>query len=136
MAGIEELKTALIEFNNEFLGPSLKPFEPSELYDIDRDWPKQWPNADSPGVYFFLSSELDVLWIGKASNKNLIGSRIGTFLSADSKKPWRRENDPIPEAQYIASIPIPKEHAFMAPALKEFLITRLQPSRNKIGTGN
>ena len=78
-----------------------------------------------PGCYAVFSQNGDLLYIGKASNTNMIGDRLVRFRYKGVS--WA--NPPA----LVRLITVGE--AFEAPSLEEFLINRLQPSYNKHGLG-
>ncbi len=136
MPNFSDLQTALAEFNDKYRGPTVPRLELGQPYHIEKDYPTKWPDADSAGVYGFLDAAMNVLYIGKASLDNDIGSRIGTHLASDPSKPWGRKDILAEQAAYLITIPVPKGHRYVAPALEEWLIDQLQPPHNAIGRRN
>ena len=96
-------------------------------------WPQDdYPGHRGPGVYLILDAQAHVLYIGKASARNTIGSRLAEYFGYDSQKrcqfklsSWKW----VPE--YVATISIEPELHFEAPAVEEFLIARLRPPVNQ-----
>ena len=130
MASFIDLKSAISELNDNFRRPGLPALEFSlPLYDLKSDWTKTYPNADGPGVYVLLDGNQVVVYVGKASFSATIGSRLGNHIVRDSNGEPCVSNPAWESAhiRYISTIGLPIVHAFEAPAIEEFLITRLQP---------
>lgn len=53
MSELDDLGRAVEKFNAKYRGPAVEPPKPSDPYDIDRDHPRRWPHAESPGVHTF-----------------------------------------------------------------------------------
>ncbi len=108
-------------------------FKISERFDIERDLTAYYPNSNSAGCYAVYTGSGELLYIGKASNKHVMGFRLGNIwkLNADktayiTKKDW---GDKTP--QIIQTIPV--NEPYEASSLEEFLILKLQPPCNTIG---
>ncbi len=138
MITLEMLQQALDVFNRDFPRPGMdKVLLSLPFYDLQVDWPKQFPNAESPGVYFLFDDQQLLVYVGKASFSNLIGYRLGARVVYDEQR--RARLVPRWEAakvRYIATIALPAEHAFEAAAIEEYLVTTLEPCPvlNKIGS--
>ena len=94
-------------------------FEPSPLYDLQRDWhDKEFPNSRGPGCYIFYAENGDVLYIGKASFRHSLGSRIVSYFRGGKPKDnWSRGGP-----RYLQTVPVAE--AWQAPSLEEFLTAR------------
>ena len=105
MPKLEDLKSEINIYASKYRNPNLKPFNESGLYDLFPDnnerhpsvvseWPEPFPNLNEAGVYAFLSEELEVLYIGKASMNHGLGYRLGSYCSygvnrtCKLKHPW------------------------------------------------
>jgi hypothetical protein len=131
MQGLKELKAVLDEFNKNYPRPNMPELEISEVYDLDTDWTNSYPNASLPGIYVIFDEEGCLLYIGKASRKNVIGRRLSAYFGHDDKGGWKLhkpdEWKSYGKLKYIITIPLPVDRAFEAPAIEEYLITRLKP---------
>jgi len=132
----EKILPYLLEFR-EMIGykkelPISEPYEPY----IEQN-KKQYPNADSPGVYIFYSESAGLLYIGKCSTD--LGFRIWSHLQKPGKP-----SEPYPNAEKwvkdhqkenlkFVTIPFIREHYFLASALEEYLIDKCKPKANAIG---
>lgn len=79
------------------------------------------------GVYLFFDKEEKLIYVGKASTSNWFDKRVWTH--EDQAKFQSRP------ARWIDFIPFEEGLEFLAPALEEFLIGRLNPVpvHNKVG---
>ena len=127
MSSLQEIKNALAEFHKYL--PLLPNLYPEGPWNIPSDWDKKsFPNAELPGVYFFLNAAGNLIYIGKASAG--LGQRLGNGYIGQGGK----IKDPkVAEASQLYTIALPKELFFIAPALEEFLIFKLDPKGNTIG---
>jgi hypothetical protein len=132
---------ALLEYSRSFHRQDLDALELSELYDLHPDpknprapsWPAPFPNSDRAGVYMFFDDKLNLLYVGKASMNNNLGNRVGAYFKyADDKTCLTRHEWSAP-LKYVATIAVPDNATFEAPALEEYLITRLNPPDNTHG---
>jgi hypothetical protein len=81
---------------------------------------------DSAGVYIIYADDGALLYIGKASTNNWIDKRAWSHEDPEHRIRGVRR-------RWIYAIPLPEEQAFLAPALEEFLISRLNPPANRVG---
>ncbi len=130
---IDALTGALMEFNGRYARPGIGPLYLSEPCGLDEHWSEEyWPYSTLPGVYVVYDDHNKLIYIGKASLDATLGSRLGAHFSRSSDG----SAEPPPGwkgAKYVRTIPLPHEHAFEAPAIEEFLITRLEARENKLG---
>lgn len=120
---IEDVRSCLKELNEKYPRPGMEPLLLSDLCEVT-DSSLPWPNAGNPGVYALFDANHELLYIGKASCNRAIGHRLGVhFSKAGVAKSTAFEN-----VRYEATIPVPTDRAFEAPAVEEFLIARLNPS--------
>jgi hypothetical protein len=97
-------------------------------------WPGRWPEADKPGVYLFFDPMLELLYVGKASWGSSIGARLSTYGGyGPDKKGFVLKDTWEGDPRYVAVIWMTGDYRFEAPALEEFLVTRLRPIDNTIG---
>lgn len=115
------LVAVLAEFRT-FLAPHVPPFhvENCSLEDGSRN-----PKLNWPGVYVMYGHGEAFKYVGVASKNNCIDKRVWTHE--------RGECDPERLSTGTNIIPFEREFAFLAPALEEFLIRRLQPVANTHG---
>ena len=84
MPKLDDLKLKIKNYERKYRHPDLDPFKDSGLYDlfphdnkkstnVESKWPDRWPHLDETGIYVFLSEDLEVLYIGKASMNHGIG---------------------------------------------------------------
>jgi len=99
-------------------------------HDIKRNQSHSWTNGDRPGVYIFLDSNENLLYIGKASSGRDLKARLrGYFYRNGVHKNKKHGAD---KTQYVGLLALPEDHGFEAPAIEEWLIEHLQPNENKI----
>ncbi len=131
MKGLEELRAALDQFNKKYPRPNMPELKVSDLYDLDKDWAKSYPNATLPGIYVFFDKNKNLLYIGKVSRKNVLGQRLSTYFGHDDKNGWKlhepHEWESYGYPRYIVTIPLPADRSFEAPAIEEYLIAKLNP---------
>jgi hypothetical protein len=135
---LAKLTEALDAFNKEHRHPTKTALQLSALYDLfphslsDLGWPAMWPGADDCGVYVFMDATQEVLYVGKASMSNSIGSRLGGYFRyAEDGKSCRVRHDWT--LRYVAVISVPPQLSFEAAALEEFLIREVSPRHNTLG---
>jgi len=147
MAHYSDLKKVLAKYCRTYRNPKLPSLRLSGLYalfpkkyktrpkDVIGCWPDDdWPNGDKAGVYIFLDSKLNVLYIGKAS---LLRDRLGVYFRYSDDDLYRcripDEHGWTVKPQFVVTIGIPKRTAFESSGVEEYLINHLQPSQNTIG---
>jgi GIY-YIG catalytic domain len=128
METLQEIKNALDDFLKYV--PALSQLSPEGPWFMPIDWDKKvsFPNAELPGVYFFQNNEGNLIYIGKASNG--LGERIGSGYIGQGGK---IKDSKIADASQLYTIGLPKDLFFIAPAIEEFLIFKLDPKGNTIG---
>lgn len=124
----DELKIKIDHFNNEYPRPNLS-LELEELSPIVTEI--MWQNADKSGIYFLFNENKILQYIGKASFNSNIGRQIGVKFSS---KDCRCLIDKFKSCSLLATIPLPPERAFEASSIEEYLITRIKPKLNVIGS--
>jgi hypothetical protein len=120
---VDDLRSCLTELNEKYPRPGMAPLALSELCD-STDSALPWPHAGNPGVYALFDANRELLYIGKASCNRTLGQR----LRAHFNKNGAAKSQAFASVGYIATIPVPTDRAFEAPAIEEFLIARLNPS--------
>ena len=149
----KELDTFIKEYCEKYRGPGLLPYAHTELYDLypeivdtnsskaRYEWPGSWPHPiegfqkyTHAGVYIFFDKELNVIYVGKASQNSAIFARLGTYFKNDqnNKCLFARHWWDI-KPKYFKLIFMPEGHKFEAPALEEYLIDKIQPYGNSQG---
>ena len=141
-----ELMNALVDYESKYRHPLLSGFDVGKLYDIypekgNQDtlvgysWPEKWPYNDRAGVYAFLDENLEVLYIGKSSMNNSLGSRLGKYVRYNSQKRCELNNHNLwkGEPRYVVTIAVPDTSRFEAASLEEYLISHIQTTDNKNG---
>ncbi len=102
----------------------------TEPLDISVNPDVSWPSNKHAGVYVFLGEKNEILYIGKASFGSCIGSRLNKKFDSN----WIPKSQKSKECKYITKIPVPDTHRFEAPAIEEFLLSRLKTRSNSIGS--
>ncbi|MGD9852470.1 MAG: GIY-YIG nuclease family protein [Nitrospirales bacterium] len=145
MVPLKDLKEKIALFQSKFRNSNLPHFKISGLYDlcpqlprtnlekIEGAWPDQWPNSDQPGVYLILNEKLELLYVGKASMRNVMGVRLSSYFNGSAKGPCKICPGWQGEPRYLFTIGMPKETSFEAAALEEYLIRELSPPENVRG---
>lgn len=129
--GAATLESKVAEYCNRYcISPVFKISEP---LDVERDLTAQYPNSDSAGCYAIYTASDELLYIGKASNKHVMGFRLGAIwhLNADKTAYIPRGDWGGKKPQIIRTIPV--REPYEAPSLEEFLIRELRPPCNTIG---
>lgn len=122
-----DLKGAIDKFNAAFPRPNLL----IALEDLSPIVTKEmWQNADKPGLYFLFDENLTLQYIGKASFGSNIGVRIGERFSS---KDCRCMNPKFETVKFLATIALPRDRAFEASSIEEFLIVQIKSPLNLIG---
>jgi len=109
-----------------------------QRYSISPEFPisdvtkinESWPFGDSPGCYLFYDENMGLLYIGKASNKNVIAGRVYSYFRTQGLDQLEPRHAWLRPPRYIQTIKVHK--AYEAPSLEEFLIRRLKPITNVI----
>ncbi len=99
-------------------------------HDIKNNQSHSWTNGDKPGVYIFLDSNENLLYIGKASSGRDLRARLRGYF--DRNGAAKNNKHGAEETQYVGLLALPEDHGFEAPAIEEWLIEHLQPKENKI----
>jgi len=130
MSKLTDVIEAISLLNNEYPRPGIPdPLQLSQEFRIPEDYEKKsFPFASYPGVYLFFDENETLLYIGKASSG--LGQRIGNEYIGRSGV---LKTNKISGAKVLRTIKLPKEHHFEAPAIEEFLIYKLKPTRNSVG---
>ena len=133
LSTIDDLAAALMEFNGRVARPGIGPLWLSEPCRLDQPWEEEyWPYATLPGVYVVYDGHNRLVYIGKASLDATLGARLGAHFSKGSdglaKGPQGWEG-----AKHVRTIPVPRVHAFEAPAIEEYLLGRLTTKMNERG---
>ena len=147
MAHYTDLKKELARYSRTYRNPRLPPLELSGLYalfpenhktlpkGVTGHWPDDdWPNGDEAGVYIFLGSKFNLLYIGKTSLLKL-KDRLSAYFRYGDLNRCRipDEHGWTEKPEFVVTIGILAKTAFESAALEEYLISRLQPSQNTIG---
>ncbi len=125
---VEDVEIALAELSEKLPHECIQKLKISERFRIKEDYEAQsFPNAENAGVYFFTDADGHVLYVGKSSG---LGRRIGTEYIG---KEGTLKGTKIAGAITLYTIPMEKDFGFMAPAIEEYLIEKIDPPNNKVG---
>jgi hypothetical protein len=149
MKDYESLKETIENFENNYRGSGLEKFSISGTYNLypEKDnlqvaalhnWPQEWPNHKSPGVYAFFCEKGNLIYIGKASMNNKIGKRLNAwFISKNSIDCAFRssvsESKQNINPRFVVTVAVPTSSSWEAAALEEFIIKELRPKFNVVG---
>ncbi len=134
MDRVADLQVALDELNTKYPRPGMPALHMSERYVFQTDWPhRTWPGATQPGLYVFVNEHDELLYIGKASCTRALGHRLGHYFSGRTLDTFTIADGNAAGATCVITIPLPPDHAFEAPAVEEFLLTRVATRGNKNG---
>ena len=144
---IAELENELDRYCANLRGSKMPKIELSGLYDLYPPtegieckyfWPNDYPFVNSAGVYFIFDSDLQILYIGKASMSSWLGARLSTyFRKGPNGECILKHADYWKGApQFVAVIPMVQDFKWEAPALEEYLIMRFNPIDNKAGAAH
>lgn len=146
MSDLSDFYVALDEYRNDFRRSDLRDLKVAGLYDLfpERElvaterrfnWPESWPNSDMAGIYVFLATDLEILYIGKTSMNSFLGARLATYCGYAEDNTCRLKHTGwTVEPRYVLTVGVPDDMPFEAPALEECLISKLKPLDNKSGT--
>jgi hypothetical protein len=135
IADLSVVEEAVEFMNSHFPRPRFFLFTDGPC-DLEQDELYFLPSADLPGVYLFFDSNGKILYIGKASNKQYLAHRLKLYLilKGDRKGFICRSDSRLQHLfRFVITIPVPRDQAFEAAAIEEYLIGRLQPPLNRIG---
>lgn len=144
VARIDNLLDRIREYDENYRSEKMGQLEISEPYDISPEkeqaqircrgkWPEMWPYARRAGIYAFVDENLEVVYVGKASLKNSLGARISSYCGYAPDRSCQIYDGWTNFPRYLVTVAVPEETPFEAPALEEFLISRLQPKENSRG---
>ncbi len=134
---LKEIEASLNKFNQEYPRPNMESLIISDAYSIYNDFESPFPNSEYPGVYIIANQSGKILRVGKASCGNNLGKRLSTYYR------WHKtQNRGVPKHKYykgtdiIYTIMVPKNRAFEASAIEEYLLASIDPPppHNTVGT--
>ena len=129
MSNLSDLKKAVEEMNIRF-PRSFGEIAITDPLDISVKPDVSWPSNKYAGVYVFLDEFGDILYIGKASFGNCIGGRLNQRFDSN----WSPKSPDSQGCKYITTIPVPDTHRFEAPAIEEYLLSKLKTKLNSVGS--
>lgn len=143
---IDRIEKAVEEYAASYRRADLPQMEVSRPYALFPDeeepqlevawrWPEPWPNGLSRGVYFVLARGGGLLYVGKASIKATIGSRLAHWFQTEKATQACKVVHPgwTDKPMYVATLAVADDMSFEAPALEEYLIQKLSPPDNVRG---
>ena len=84
-------------------------------------------------MYCFVDEENTLTYVGKVSNSNDFGYRMAGCFGYGINREAMAKSTHHDATRYIYVIALPPGHEFEAPAIEEWLISRLNPPLNKVG---
>jgi len=96
------------------------------------NWIQSIPNSDSPGVYLIFNASGELIYVGKAERP--LGLEVWRYLQrgdGDEDVRWKGPDMGSDHPRFIATIRIPDEDCYLAPALEGLLIETLHPKLNE-----
>lgn len=132
---IELLEAAVSEFHNWVELPRYQRLSPKLMFEFTPDtvWKDQYKvDAGLPGCYVFENDEGVLYYVGSVSANSGFGYRFGNgYFCRDSDDMTKvKRLGKATAARRIYVVDVPKEYAFVAPALEQFLISYLDPRDN------
>jgi|GEM_PF-6098450 len=131
---MEKVKKLTEEFFNKFLKIKNRDLAFSEIYDLVKDWlpSEQYPNGNSPGIYFLLDKNKDIYYIG--CSKISISSRLNVYFKYDKQdrnKCYKTKGSE--DVFYIITYPMENDLKYFVYSLELYLIEKVRPKVNKVG---
>ena len=140
-----DLHAGIEQYQSKYRREDLPSLVVSGLYDLFSErgsdqqislrWPDPWQSAVSAGVYIMLDEGLSILYVGKASLRNSLGSRLAGYFGYFQYPHDRRckilSSNWTTLPRYVVTVGV--AYPFEAPALEEYLIGELQPPDNRQG---
>ena len=120
---LEDLCAVLAELNERYPRPGMASLSFGDLLDV-RDADAAWPDAGKPGIYAMFGEDRSLLYLGKASCNSNLGRRLGAHFD----RLGASRGPKFTKVRYVATVGLPPDRAFEAPAVEEFLIARLNPA--------
>ena len=132
---LDKITAAVAEFHNWIALPRHGRLSPKLMFEFTPEsiWSDAYKaDAGLPGCYVFEDNQNDLYYVGSVSASKSFGYRFANGYVCkdpeDNKKIKRLGNASLCRQIYV--IDVPKEYAFVAPALEQFLITYLRPKCN------
>jgi hypothetical protein len=129
----DQLNRAIADFHSNFPRPGIGALL-FHWCDLDTYKSSGWPHGGNPGVYVFLDSEENLLYIGKASSDRTLNTRLRGYFDADKGVKDTRSGNKAKGTRYVGLLALPPDHGFEAPAIEEWLIGQLDPVGNTVIT--
>lgn len=131
----EKLAAAVAEFHDWVALPKHQKLSPKLMLEFSMEslWDDLYQvDAALPGCYAFENAEGELYYVGSVSASRCFGYRFANgYVCKDPENPLKvKQLGNAAEAKRIYVVDVPKEYAFIAPALEQFLISYLSPIRN------
>ena len=131
----ERLAAAVAEFHNWVELPKHRHLFPKLMFEFREETPWSDPyrvDPGLPGCYAFENDDGEIYYVGSVSANSDFGYRFvnGYICKHPEDKTKVQRLGHATEARRIYVIDVPKEYAFIAPALEQFLISYLEPKGN------
>jgi hypothetical protein len=75
----EQINKTVANLQNELPRPGIDALT-VDWYDLEANRSHSWPNGSKPGVYVFLDSDENLLYIGKASSGRDLNTRLKGYF--------------------------------------------------------
>lgn len=135
MGDREEFEARVKEYQIKQLNLKETKFKISDPFDLVEDWDSYYPHFDKPGIYAIFDAKEKIIRIGKASNYNSIGARLGTYFKNDEEGKCKTISPEILKTKMAPKfiIAVAVNEPFQAPSLEEYLIKEFDPPANLVG---
>ncbi len=127
----QELQKTVDDFQEKLPRPGIGKLT-VDWYDLKGNQAQPWPNGGKPGVYMFLDADEKLLYVGKASSGRNLRTRLRGYFNPQKVPKDTNQGKKAIGARYVGLLGLPADHGFEAPAIEEWLITCLQPPKNKM----
>ena len=133
------LKQMLIERTNEFFERHWSDNQNCPTWNFDWQWRGAVPNYLLPGLYaLFKDEELVYIGLGRGGAERGLSARLESHVLKIEKCGNDKWYVPQPKwaelgVNQLATIGFPTDYGYLAPALEDYLIERLNPPANRVG---
>lgn len=137
MKALDQIKSAVNEFQSWVVLPELQEnLEPKLMLEFSDAslWADQYKvDAARVGCYAFEGDSEKIYYVGSVSANSSFGYRFANgYICKDPKQPSKvKRLGKASKAKRIFVVDLPREYAFVAPALEQFLITYMNPEENR-----
>jgi hypothetical protein len=107
----------------------------SNIYDLRTSFASSYPNVSQPGIYVMMDSHGTVLRIGTASCGRTLGDRLGDYFKWGDRALGSgvARNSQYGDVCFVVTIGLPSDRAFEAPAIEEYLLSKVDAPLNSHG---